>query len=98
MLTDRSTDCLFVAAAGNGEDHRRAERDVGGETEEDGVHSAGEVTHISDKLLVPQGGNGQTRSQRRPAVIIMIGETEAGKVDISDLKYFNQSINQRIDY
>ncbi|CAF90323.1 unnamed protein product, partial [Tetraodon nigroviridis] len=29
--------------SGNGEDHRRAERDLGGEAEEDGVHPPGEV-------------------------------------------------------
>lgn len=37
---------MFVAVAGNGEDHCRAERDVGGETEEDGIYSAREVMQL----------------------------------------------------
>lgn len=41
---------VFVAA-GDGEDHRRAERDVGGETEEDGIHSTGEVTFTFCRAL-----------------------------------------------
>lgn len=35
---------MCVCVTGNGEDHRRAERDLGGEAEEDGVHPPGEVT------------------------------------------------------
>lgn len=48
MPTDCSTDaCVLVAVVGDGEDHRRAERDVGGETEEDRIYSAGEVTPLN---------------------------------------------------
>lgn len=37
------SECVCVCVTGNGEDHRRAERDLGGEAEEDGVHPPGEV-------------------------------------------------------
>lgn len=47
MPTDCSTEvCVLVAVVGDGEDHRRAERDVGRETEEDRIYSAGEVTPL----------------------------------------------------
>ena len=35
--------CVFVGVSGDREDHRRAQRDLGGEAEEDGVHPSGEV-------------------------------------------------------
>lgn len=39
-----SADSAVMFVTGNREDHRRAERDLGGEAEEDRVHPPGEVT------------------------------------------------------
>lgn len=41
---------MSLDVSGDGEDDRRAERDVGGETEEDRVHPSGEVRPLYVQL------------------------------------------------